>query len=233
MNLEDVVAGVHESWRPFLDAQKDLLATIVAAVTAESEAGHDIAPEPHAILRAFHYPADAVRALIVGQDPYPTPGHAMGLAFSVNTRTHPLPRSLVNIFRELRDDLGIATPENGDLSAWAESGVMLLNRSLTVRTGHAGSLRHIGWDTFTAAAIRYLADRGTPLVAILWGADAQRAAPLLGPVPIVASAHPSPLSAHRGFFGSRPFSRANALLREHGGAPIDWGSVSTARHLHS
>jgi uracil-DNA glycosylase len=165
--------------------------------------------------------ADA-RLLIVGQDPYPTPGHAIGLAFAVDRAVRPVPRSLQNIYRELHDDLGIAPPAHGDLSRWAESGVVLLNRVLTVRPGASGSHRRKGWEAVTEAAIRALVARGGPLVAILWGNDAASLRPLLGATPVIASAHPSPLSASRGFFGSRPFSRANKLLVEQGAEPIDW-----------
>jgi uracil-DNA glycosylase len=165
---------------------------------------------------------DAVRVVIVGQDPYPTLGHAMGLSFSVDRVVKPLPRSLANIYRELHSDLGIDPAQHGDLSNWARQGVLLLNRVLTVRGGEAGSHRQIGWEAVTASALTALARRGGPLVAILWGADARSADVLLGDVPVIASAHPSPLSAHRGFFGSRPFSRANELLTQQGSQPIDW-----------
>jgi uracil-DNA glycosylase len=160
--------------------------------------------------------------LIVGQDPYPTPGHPIGLAFAVERHVHPLPRSLSNIFRELRDDLGIEPAKHGDLTRWTEHGVLLLNRVLTVRAGQPGSHRGIGWEAITECAIDALVARGTPLVAVLWGQDAQTLAPRVAPFPVIASPHPSPLSASRGFFGSRPFSRANALLIEQGAEPIDW-----------
>jgi uracil-DNA glycosylase len=165
---------------------------------------------------------DAVRVLIVGQDPYPGPGHAVGLAFSVAPNVRPLPPSLQNIFQELETDLGVARPRNGDLTRWAERGVMLLNRSLTVSPGASGSHRGKGWEAVTAQAISALATRGGPLVAILWGRDAQSLEPALGDVPCIKSPHPSPLSARSGFFGSRPFSRANELLRQQGAEPIDW-----------
>ena len=163
-----------------------------------------------------------VRVLIVGQDPYPTPGHPMGLSFSVDAHVRPLPPSLGNIFRELQDDLGIPPSPHGDLSAWAAQGVLLLNRVLTVRAGTPASHRGRGWEKVTEQAIRSLVDRGGPLVAILWGRDAQTLKPLLGDVPAIESTHPSPLSASRGFFGSRPFSRVNALLTELGAEPINW-----------
>jgi len=179
-------------------------------------------PAGENVLRAFTYPFGAVRVLIVGQDPYPTPGHAVGLSFSVERDVRPVPRSLQNIYKELRDDLGIPVAPHGDLTAWAEHGVMLLNRVLTVKPGQAGSHRGKGWEVVTEAAIRALVARDQPLVAILWGRDAQSLAPMLGATPVIASAHPSPLSASGGFFGSRPFSRANAILESEGAEPINW-----------
>ena len=192
----------------------------------------DAAPEgtvlpPRAdVMRAFHEPLAGVRVLVVGQDPYPTPGHAMGLSFSVRPGVRPVPRSLQNIYAELRDDVGVPVPGDGDLTSWTRQGVMLCNRVLTVRAGEAGSHRGRGWETVTDRAIAALVERGGPLVAILWGRDAAALAPRLGEVAIVTSAHPSPLSARRGFFGSRPFSRTNDLLVAQGAAPIDWGSRS-------
>jgi uracil-DNA glycosylase len=176
---------------------------------------------PH-VLRAFTYPMSQVKVLIVGQDPYPTPGHAMGLAFSVPAQVHPLPPSLANVFSELTSDLGVPPPTRGDLRPWCDRGVMLLNRVLTVRPAAPASHRGKGWEQVTERAIDALAERGGPLVAILWGNDARAAGRRLGDVPRVESAHPSPLSAHRGFFGSRPFSRANALLQTQGDSGIDW-----------
>jgi uracil-DNA glycosylase len=174
------------------------------------------------VLRAFSYPLSSVRVLIVGQDPYPTAGHPIGLSFAVDRGVRPIPRSLQNIYRELRDDLGITPPDHGDLTSWAEHGVMLLKRVLTVRPGAAGSHRGKGWEPVTELAIRALVARGGPLVAILWGRDAANLEPLLGSTPVVKSVHPSPLSASGGFFGSKPFSRANALLVAQGAEPVDW-----------
>jgi uracil-DNA glycosylase len=188
----------------------------------ENAAGHGYLPVGADVLRAFTYPLAQVRVLIVGQDPYPTPGHPMGLSFSVQPDVRPVPRSLQNIYRELHDDLGLPAPSTGDLTPWSRHGVMLLNRVLTVRPGAPASHRGKGWEEVTEHAIRTLVARGTPLVAILWGRDAGTLRPLLGPTPIISSAHPSPLSASRGFFGSRPFSRANALLTELGAEPVDW-----------
>lgn len=189
---------------------------------AELAAGRTYLPAGDAVLRAFTRPLAQVRVLVVGQDPYPTPGHPMGLSFSVQPDVRPLPRSLDNIFRELVDDLGVPRPSCGDLSPWADRGVMLLNRVLTVRTGAPASHRGKGWEAVTDRAIAALVERGGPLVAVLWGRDAQTLTPVLGDVPIVASAHPSPLSARSGFFGSRPFSRVNELLVAQGAEPVDW-----------
>jgi uracil-DNA glycosylase len=191
---------------------------------AELAAGHRYLPAGPNVLRAFTFPFERVRVLIVGQDPYPTPGHAMGLSFSVAADVQPLPRSLENIFTEYGKDLGYPVPANGDLSPWAERGVMLLNRVLTVRPGNPASHRGKGWEAVTECAIRALVAREQPLVAVLWGRDASTLKPILEGRDCVAieSPHPSPLSASRGFFGSRPFSRANELLEKMGAEPIDW-----------
>jgi len=188
----------------------------------ENTAGRGYLPAGENVLRAFRQPLADVRVLIVGQDPYPTPGHPVGLSFSVAPDVRRLPASLVNIFREYSDDLGYPRPSSGDLSPWTERGVMLLNRVLTVQPGKIGSHRGLGWEEVTEQAIRALAARGGPLVAILWGRDARNLAPLLDGVPLIESAHPSPNSADRGFFGSRPFSRANRMLEERGAEPVDW-----------
>lgn len=171
---------------------------------------------------AFRRPLSDVRVLITGQDPYPTPGHPIGLSFAVDRGVRPLPRSLSNIYKERESDLGIPPAPHGDLTAWSEQGVLLLNRVLTVRPGVAASHRGWGWEKVTELAIRVLVARDQPLVAILWGKDAANLQPLLGETPVIVSAHPSPLSARRGFFGSRPFSRANVLLEEQGADPVDW-----------
>ncbi len=189
---------------------------------AEVAAGRTYLPAGDHILRAFARPLRDVRVLVVGQDPYPTPGHAVGLCFSVGPQVRPLPRSLANIYTELTADLGIPAPSHGDLSAWTNRGVLLLNRVLTVAPGVPGSHRGRGWERVTEQAISVLARRGGPMAAILWGRAAQDLEPLLGDIPWVASAHPSPLSASRGFFGSRPFSRVNSLLERQGGTPVDW-----------
>ena len=190
---------------------------------AEIGEGRGYLPAGPNVLRAFTFPLDQVRVLIVGQDPYPTPGHAVGLSFSVAPEVRPLPRSLANIFTEYVADLQYPQPSNGDLTPWSRQGVMLLNRSLTVAPGAPASHRGKGWEAVTECAIKALVARGTPLVAILWGRDAQTLTPMLGEqVGVIASVHPSPLSASRGFFGSKPFSRANALLAEMGAEPVDW-----------
>jgi len=209
-------------WARALAPVEDQIHAMGDFLRAEVAAEHGYLPHGSDVLRAFTRPFEDVRVIVVGQDPYPTPGHPMGLSFSVQPDVRPIPRSLVNIFRELVDDVGTHPPSTGDLSAWADDGVLLLNRVLTVRPGQPGSHRGKGWEPVTEHAIRALVARGTPLVAILWGNQAQTLRPLLGDVPVVASAHPSPLSASRGFFGSRPFSRANALLTEQGGRPVRW-----------
>jgi uracil-DNA glycosylase len=209
-------------WAAALAPVDDQVAAMGAFLRAELAAGRPYLPTGPNVFRAFRRPLADVRVLIVGQDPYPTPGHPIGLSFAVDADVRPIPRSLANIYQELRADLGIATPAHGDLTAWADQGVMLLNRSLTVRPGESASHRGKGWEEITECAIRALADRGGPLVAILWGRDAQSLKPMLGPIPWVESVHPSPLSASRGFFGSRPFGRVNALLVEQGGEPVDW-----------
>lgn len=213
---------VHPSWVPALEPVADTITAMGAFLRAELAAGRGYLPAGDAVLRAFSRPLDDVRVLVVGQDPYPTPGHPVGLSFSVAPDVRPVPRSLQNIYRELGTDLGLPTPPHGDLSPWFESGVMLLNRVLSVQPGKSASHQGKGWETVTDQAISALAARGGPLVAILWGRQAQSLGRLLGDVPRIESAHPSPLSASSGFFGSRPFSRANDLLAQQGSAPIDW-----------
>ncbi|MEO7195852.1 MAG: uracil-DNA glycosylase [Pseudonocardiaceae bacterium] len=220
-------AGVAEivetGWAGALEPVAPQVAAAGEFLRAELAAGRRYLPSGANILRAFTQPFDQVRVLIVGQDPYPTPGHAVGLSFSVEPGVRPLPRSLVNIFREYSDDLGLPAPSNGDLSPWAAAGVLLLNRVLTVEPGRPGSHRGKGWEEVTEQAIRALVARPTqPLVAILWGRDARTLRPILADVPYVESAHPSPMSADRGFFGSRPFTRANHMLTELGADPINW-----------
>jgi len=211
-----------EGWAEALAPVAPLVAELGDRLRAETAAGRGYLPAGENVLRAFSRPLADVKVLIVGQDPYPTPGHPIGLSFAVDRAVRPLPRSLGNIYRELETDLGIAPAPHGDLSAWSDQGVMLLNRVLTVRPGTPASHRGWGWEKVTELAIRALVERDVPLVAVLWGRDAEGLRPMLGETPIVSSAHPSPLSASRGFFGSRPFSRVNALLEEQGAAPVDW-----------
>jgi uracil-DNA glycosylase len=214
---------VEPGWAAALAPVAPDVARMGEFLRAELAAGRRYLPAGQHVLRAFTQPFEDVRVLIVGQDPYPTPGHAIGLSFSVSPQTRPIPRSLANIFREYCDDLGHPMPSTGDLTPWAEQGVLLLNRCLTVEPGRSGSHRDKGWEAVTEQAIRALVAReSAPLVAILWGRDARNLRPLLIDVPCVESAHPSPMSASAGFFGSRPFSRANALLAELGADPVDW-----------
>jgi uracil-DNA glycosylase len=213
---------VAPDWAQALQPVEGKITELGEFLRAEVAAGRSYLPAGDNILRAFHQPMGDVRVLIVGQDPYPTPGHPVGLSFSVAPSVRPLPGSLVNIFTEYSADLGYPAPSTGDLSAWAERGVMLLNRVLTVQPGKPASHRGKGWEQVTEQAIRALAGRGGPLVAILWGNDARNLAPMLGGTPSIQSAHPSPLSARSGFFGSRPFSRADRLLQQQGGQPLDW-----------
>lgn len=218
-------ALVHESWVPALAPVEEHLHAAGDFLRAELAAGRGYLPAGPNVLRAFQQPLDDVRVLVVGQDPYPTPGHAVGLSFSVSPETQPIPKSLVNIYKELVDDIGCPMPSSGDLTPWTHRGVLLLNRVLTVQPGKPASHRGKGWEHVTAAAIGALAERaaaGQPLVAVLWGRDARNLAPHLPGTTCIESAHPSPLSAHGGFFGSRPFSRANEALVAQGADPIDW-----------
>ncbi|WP_210036315.1 uracil-DNA glycosylase [Pseudonocardia parietis] len=214
---------VEAGWAEALEPVADTVARMGEFLRAELAADRRYLPAGANVLRAFQQPFEQVRVLIVGQDPYPTPGHAVGLSFSVAPETRPLPRSLQNIYREYCEDLGHPAPSSGDLTPWTEQGVLLLNRCLTVAPGEPASHRNKGWEEVTEQAIRALVARDAePMVAILWGRDARNLVPLLEDVPLVESAHPSPMSAERGFFGSRPFSRANDLLEEIGGDPVDW-----------
>ena len=218
---------VAEDWAEALAPVDEQIAAMGRFLRDELALGRPYLPDGDRIFRAFQRPLASVRVLVVGQDPYPTPGHPIGLSFAVEGHVRPLPASLRNIYVELASDLGVAPPEHGDLSAWADRGVMLLNRVLTVRPGAPASHAGKGWEAVTSRAIEALAARGGPLAAILWGRQAQSLKPLLGAVPCVESVHPSPLSAHRGFFGSRPFSRVDALLVGQGGQPMDWSLPPT------
>ncbi len=223
--LDDLVG---DGWVEVLAPVADRIAQLGELLRAEQAAGRTFAPAGSRVFAALAMPLERVRVLVVGQDPYPTPGHAIGLAFAVDRAVRPLPRSLINILTELEADLGLPRSSHGDLSAWVEQGVLLLNRVLTVAHGTPGSHRGQGWEEVTDAVVDGLladrARRGEPLVALLWGRDAQELAPRLraGGAEVLAAPHPSPLSAHRGFLGSRPFSRTNTLLEAAGAAPIDW-----------
>jgi uracil-DNA glycosylase len=218
-SLTDLIAP---DWAEALAPVEETVARMGEFLRAEIAAGRPYLPAGENVLRAFARPLQEVKVLVVGQDPYPTPGHPVGLSFSVAPDVRPIPRSLANIYRELMADVGVPAPSNGDLTPWADQGVLMLNRVLTVQPGKPASHRGKGWEIVTEQAIKALVARGGPLVAILWGRDAQTLKPMLGDTPYVESAHPSPMSADRGFFGSRPFSRVNALLVERGGTPIDW-----------
>lgn len=209
-------------WAEALAPAQPQISALGDRLRAEQAAGRRYLPTGAHVLRAFQRPLADVKVLITGQDPYPTPGHPIGLSFAVDRDVRPLPRSLSNIYKERESDLGLAPAPHGDLTAWSDQGVLLLNRVLTVRPGAAASHRGWGWEAVTELAIRALVARDKPLVAILWGRDAANLRPLLADTPVIASAHPSPLSASRGFFGSRPFSRANALLEGLGATPVDW-----------
>jgi uracil-DNA glycosylase len=218
--LEELVeAGWAQALRPVADQ----IARMGEFLRTELAEGRTYLPAGANVLRAFTFPFDQVRVLIVGQDPYPTPGHAVGMSFSVAPEVRPLPRSLANIFTEYGTDLGLPPPSCGDLTPWAQRGVLLLNRVLTVRPGNPASHRGKGWEAVTECAIRALVERRQPMVAVLWGRDASTLKPMLGAECVaIESPHPSPLSASRGFFGSRPFSRANESLQRMGAEPIDW-----------
>jgi uracil-DNA glycosylase len=215
-------------WAEVLAPVADTVVALGERLRAEQSAGLHVAPAPDRVLAALAVPLASVRVLIVGQDPYPTPGHAVGLAFAVDRSVRPLPGSLRNLLAEYGADLGVPRPSHGDLSAWVAQGVLLLNRVLTVRHGEPGSHRGWGWEQVTDAIVDGLlahhTQAGSPLVALLWGRDAQTLAPRLtaGGAQVLTAAHPSPLSAHRGFLGSRPFSRTNALLDAAGAPPVDW-----------
>ena len=213
---------MEDGWAEALQPAAGQIKAMGDFLRAEVAAGRKYLPAGENVLRAFKQPFNDVRVLIVGQDPYPTPGNPIGLSFSVAPTVRRLPPSLVNIFTEYRDDLGFPEPSNGDLTPWTEHGVLLLNRVLTVQPRKPGSHRGKGWEQVTDQAIRALAARSGPLVAILSGRDAQSLGPLMPDVPKIESAHPSPYSADRGFFGSHPFSKANELLKKQGGAPVDW-----------
>lgn len=222
MTAKPLTDSVEAGWAEALAPVAGDIAALGDFLRAEIAEDRGYLPAGANVLRAFRQPFDDVRVLIVGQDPYPTPGHAVGLSFSVDPAVRPIPRSLQNIYREYCDDLALPMPANGDLSPWSDQGVLLLNRVLTVRPGTPASHRGMGWEKVTECAIDALVARDAPLVAILWGRDAASLAPRLGDVPRIESVHPSPLSASRGFFGSKPFSKANDALVGLGAEPVDW-----------
>ena len=210
---------MHPSWQAALADQQVRLAEIEARVSTDPQ----IEPPLPLVMRAFESSIEDVKVLIVGQDPYPTPGHAIGLSFAVAPEVNPLPRSLQNIMRELRDDLGKEVTNQGSLQRWSGQGVMLLNRHLSTSSGETAAHFDAGWAGFTDATIKALnRARGNKLVAILWGNEAIALRGLLPDAQVISSPHPSPLSAGKGFFGSKPFSRANEALRFVGQAEIDW-----------
>ncbi len=219
---DDLLAPVHESWRACLADHGDVLADIAGFLNSERAAGRGFLPATDMVMRALSVPLPEVRVLILGQDPYPTPGHAVGLAFSVAPDISPVPASLRNIFTELSTDIAAPIPDSGDLTPWSDHGVLLLNRVLTVAPGEPGSHRGRGWESITLAVVRELVRASPGFVALLWGNSAATLAPELGDAPVLRSVHPSPLAAYRGFFGSRPFSWANAALTHIGRAPVDW-----------
>lgn len=221
----EFIAPLESGWEQALAGCESHFAALRQQLDARRSSGEQILPEPAHVLRAFRQPFDEVQVLILGQDPYPTPGHPIGMSFAVAADVRPLPRSLRNIFKERETDLGIPPSPHGDLTAWTQQGVLMLNRVLTVAAGEPGSHRGLGWEAITKAAVKALVARGTPLVSILWGAQARQLEPLLNSgehTEVIVSAHPSPLSARRGFFGSRPFSRANQALQRLGAEPVDW-----------
>lgn len=222
--------AIPQSWKAALDPvlASDEARELGAFLRAEEAGGKAIYPPRGQRLRALELtPLESVKVVILGQDPYHGPGQAHGLSFSVPEGVKP-PPSLVNIFKEMHSDLGVEPPTHGNLERWARQGVLLLNNSLTVEAHRAGSHAGKGWDAITDAAVRAVARREGASVFILWGSHAQGKAARIPEITetqrhlVLKSPHPSPLSAHRGFFGSKPFSQANAFLEEHGRGPIDW-----------
>lgn len=229
LNLDELAQTglIHQSWVEPLQPIQSVLFEIESRLISDIHQGKTFFPEPRNVMRAFTIPFDEVRVVILGQDPYPTLGDAVGLSFSVSPEKQQIPRSLKNIFTELQTDIGCPQPSNGDLSPWLEQGVMLLNRVLTVESGKAGSHRGIGWEEVTAQAVSALSGRKEKsLVAVLWGNDAIAAKQYLNKAVVIESVHPSPLSASRGFFGSRPFSKVNNALEKLGQTPIKWALPS-------
>ncbi|PJJ42855.1 uracil-DNA glycosylase [Glutamicibacter mysorens] len=214
-------------WVPALSRQDSLLRRLATDLAARSAAGEQILPAPEVMFRALSLPLSEVKVLIIGQDPYPTPGHPNGLAFAANKQVRPLPRSLANIYKELQADLGLDPVPHPDLGPWLSQGVLLLNQVLSVTAGNAGSHQKLGWAPILQAILQALDERPLPLVALLWGNQAQKLSGSLPNAVQLQSAHPSPLSASRGFFGSKPFSNINRLLSDSGQEPIDWSLPRT------
>ncbi len=218
--LEEWVGATDSSWSEFIEANMDLLSVIESKVLNESKSSQ-VLPKPNQVLRCLNLPLSEVRVVIVGQDPYPNPNHACGLAFAIEDVTQPLPKSLKNIQRELVSDVNCHETSNFDISRWQSEGVLLINRVLTVSAGNASSHSDLGWQEFTLKLLKHIADHHE-VVFILWGNLAIALEPELNNSPIIKSAHPSPLSAYRGFFGSKPFSKVNDELSKIGVKQINW-----------
>ena len=223
MNWGDYLASsIPSAWASALPSEVLERIREIGSALEQRVGTERIVPEPTHVFRALSLPPDQVRVLLVGQDPYPNAAHAMGLSFSVPQSVTVLPGSARNIRTELASDLGIDLPSHFELLRWVDQGVLLLNRHLTSAVGNPGAHQSLGWDAVTDALIDTVVAHSPHAVAIIWGNQAAKLIPRLGSMPVIRSAHPSPLSAHRGFFGSRPFSQANALLAQAGLSPIDW-----------
>lgn len=222
----DSASPFDPSWDSHLkpELEKDYMHSLKAFLRDEKTAGKVIFPHSSLWFNALNStPLDEVKVVILGQDPYPTPGHAHGLCFSVQPDVKPIPKSLINIYKELESDLGIRN-SNGNLQSWADQGVLLLNSVLTVQSGNANSHQGKGWEAFTDKIIAVINALPRPVAFVLWGAYAQKKGAVIDTSRhlVIRSPHPSPLSAHRGFFGSRPFSQINQFLSAQGQSPIDW-----------
>lgn len=226
MSVQEATIKLEPGWRSALKAEfeKPFMTNLRAFLKSELDKKKSIYPKPSEFFAAFNTtPLDNVKVVILGQDPYHGPGQAHGLCFSVREGID-FPPSLLNIFKELQTDVGFKIPEHGCLTQWAEQGVLLLNATLSVEAGKAGSHQKRGWEEFTDAAVRYLNEKRENLVFILWGSYAQKKGEFIDTKKhlVIKSPHPSPLSSHRGFFGSKPFSKTNAYLQKHGIKPVDW-----------
>lgn len=223
-NVTQMIANMHPSWLEVLgsELEKPYMQTLKAFLQQEAQTGKTIYPPSTEVFAAFNQtPFNRVKVVIIGQDPYHGPSQAHGLCFSVNKGV-PVPPSLKNIYKELASDIGFHIPDHGNLSSWAQQGVLLLNATLTVRAGEAGSHQKKGWETFTDMAIQRLCEQRRNLVFMLWGNYARSKRHFMHNQKVLESAHPSPLSAYNGFLGCRHFSQANAFLVEKGLTPIDW-----------